>query len=58
MKDDTRFFIRESIEISYWSRGACSYESAHDLTPTERDLWKEWLKERLDVESKRMTPCY
>lgn len=56
---ETRAFITEMMEISYWSRGAVEYHNAYDLTPIERDMWSEWLKNRVEVERKNSPyPCY
>lgn len=55
---ETKDLIRESIEISYWSRAAVQYDAAFDLTPIERDEWKEWLKNRIEQEVKKPNPNY
>lgn len=55
---EMKAFIVEAIELSYWSRGALQYPDAFELTPTEREQWNTWLKQRLEVEAARPYPCY
>lgn len=55
---ETKSFLREAIELSYWSRGGVSYHDVFDMTAVERDEWHDWLKIRLEKEMNRPHPNY
>ena len=46
------------IELVYFMRGAITYEEMMRRTPGERDRMSEFLKKRLQTESKNMHPNY
>lgn len=48
----------EVIDLSYFMRGALSYDSAYHMTYIERTRMKTFLHTRLEEESKKMYPNY
>lgn len=50
--------IKAGIEISYFSRGAWSYEAVLQMSAGERDLAVEFINERLKAASKMQHPVF
>lgn len=55
---DTRNLLKGAIEISYFSRGAWSYDLVLQMSPLERDLAIEFINKRLETASKSAYPIY
>lgn len=55
---DTRHLLKSAIEISYFSRGAWSYDLVLQMSPLERDLAIEFINKRLEAAGKSMHPVY
>ena len=55
---DTRSLLKSAIEISYFSRGAWSYDLVLQMSPLERDLAIEFINKRLEAAGKSMYPVY
>lgn len=55
---DTRNLLKAAIEISYFSRGAWSYDLVLQMSPLERDLAIEFINKRLEAAGKSMHPVY
>jgi hypothetical protein len=55
---DTRNLLKAAIEISYFSRGAWSYDSVLLMSPLERDLAVEFINKRLEAASKSPYPVF
>ncbi len=58
LQTDTTALINEAIQLSYFMRGAVSYEDMLRRTPGERQLMSTFIEKRLDGESKKMHPVY
>jgi hypothetical protein len=50
---EVRGLYRSGVEIMYYMRGALSKAEMVDLTAWERDIFVEFLKERLEEEKKK-----
>lgn len=50
--------VKSAIEISYYSRGAWSYETVLHMSQAERELAVEFINERLKIAGKSMYPVY
>jgi len=50
--------IDDAIQISYFMRGAISYEGVLERTPGERQRIGKFIEKRLDAESKSPHPIY
>jgi hypothetical protein len=50
MKEDVRAFQKHIIELVVYSE-VISYNDAWNLTPTERELFFEIIKEKMDAKS-------
>lgn len=46
------------IELCYFMRGAISYEEMMMRTPGERQRIGDFIKKRIEMESKKMNPNY
>lgn len=55
---DVRNLLKGAIEISYFSRGAWSYDSVLQMTPLERDIAISFINKRLEAASKSPYPVY
>jgi len=55
---DISSLIDEAIQLSYFMRGAISYEDMLRRTPGERQRISSFIERRLDGESKKMNPVY
>ena len=56
--NDVRNLLRTAFELSYYSRGAWSYESVLKMTPLERDIATEFVNKRLEIANKSSHPVY
>lgn len=52
-ESEVRNLYKNGIELMYYMRGALSREDMMNLTAFERDLFLEFLKERLEEEKKK-----
>jgi hypothetical protein len=50
---EVRNLYRSGVEIMYYMRGALSKQEMIELTAWERDIFIEFLKERLEEEKKK-----
>ena len=55
---DTRNLLKAAFEISWFSRGAWSYDLVLQMSPLERDLAIEFINKRLEAASKSQAPVY
>jgi len=59
LQDEAKRIIKNVIDLSYFMRGAMSYESILlTMSYAERQLVADFLKERLEQESKSPHPVY
>jgi hypothetical protein len=52
-ESEVRGLYKNGIEIMYYMRGALSKEEMISLTAWERDMFVEFLRDRLDEEKKK-----
>jgi hypothetical protein len=50
--------IKSALEISYFSRGAWSYETVLAMSAGERELAVDFINERLKIAAKQTFPVY
>lgn len=50
--------IKTALELSYYSRGAWSYETLLGMSAGERELAAEFVNERLKAAGKMMFPVF
>ena len=55
---DTRNLLKAVLEISYFSRGAWSYDTVMRMSPLERDLAIEFINKRLEAAAKSHFPVF
>lgn len=55
---DVNILIENVIELCYFMRGAISYEEMMMRTAGERQRISDFLKGRLDIESKKVHPNF
>jgi hypothetical protein len=58
LQGEIRALIEEATEISYFSRGAWSYETVLAASAFERSVFQEFLKKRLEAASKMTFPVF
>lgn len=56
--NDIRNIIRNALELSYFSRGAWSYEAVLNMSAGERDIAVDFINKRLEIAGKSMYPVY
>jgi hypothetical protein len=55
---EIRGIIKSALEISYYSRGAWSYQAVLQMSQAEREMAVELVNERLKIAQKSMFPVY
>ena len=55
---EIRNLVKTCLELSWYSRGAWSYESVLNMSAGERDIAIEFINKRLEVQAKSMHPVY
>ncbi len=58
MQLEVKGLLMAALEISYFSRGAYSYESVLGMTALERDLAVEFINKRLEAAGKMTYPVF
>jgi hypothetical protein len=58
MSIEVRNLLNSAIEISYFSRGAISYETVLQMSPLERELATDFINKRLEQASKSAFPVF
>ena len=58
LKRASEMLIDECIQISYFMRGALTYEEALQRTPGERQRIGNFIEKRLEQEAKSPYPVY
>ena len=58
MRTEVRSLIKHVINIVYFMRGSIQYEDMMRRTPGERQLFEEFISERLEVEKDNPFPNY
>lgn len=55
---EIKSLIKSALEVSYFSRGAWSYEAVLAMSAGERELAVEFINERLKAASKMQNPVF
>jgi hypothetical protein len=55
---EVRSLVKAALEISYYSRGAWSYQQVLLMSQAEREMASEFINDRLKIASKQMFPVY
>jgi hypothetical protein len=55
---EIKALVRSAFEISYYSRGAWSYNEVLLMSQAEREIAVDFINDRLEVASKSMYPVY
>lgn len=50
--------IKNVVEIVYYMRGSVQYDDIMWRTPVEKQIMEEFIRERLESESKKPYPVY
>ena len=58
MKKGSEALIRSVIELVYFMRGSVQYDDMMWRTPFERDMFAEFIKDRMEKEAKKDFPVY
>jgi hypothetical protein len=56
--NEIKGLVKSALEISYYSRGAWSYDTVLHMSQGERELAVEFINERLKIAAKSMYPVY
>lgn len=56
--EEIRNIIKSAQEISYFSRGAWSYETVLNMCQAEREMAVEFINERLKIAAKSTYPVF
>lgn len=55
---EIKSIVKSAFEISYYSRGAWSYEHVLKMSKAERDIAVDFIEERLEIAKKSTFPVY
>jgi hypothetical protein len=55
---EIRGIIQSAIEISYFSRGAWTYQAVLQMSQAEREMAVDFINERLKIAGKSSHPIY
>lgn len=55
---EIKSLIKSALEISYFSRGAWSYETVLAMSAGERELAVDFINDRLKIAAKQTFPVY
>lgn len=55
---EVKEIINGAINIAYFMRGGMQYHDVYELTPVERDMISDFLRERIEKELKSPHPVY
>ncbi len=55
---EIRQLVKSALEISYFSRGAWSYQTVLLMSQAEREMAVDFVNDRLKLASKSMFPVY
>lgn len=58
LKREIGGIIRSALELSYYSRGAWSYDTVLAMSAGEREVAAEFINKRLEVASKMPFPVF
>jgi hypothetical protein len=58
LQGEAKGLLQAALEISWFSRGAWSYEAVLGMSAIERDLAVEFINERLKAAAKMPFPVY
>lgn len=53
LRGEARNIIKDAFESIYWMRGSISYFEFYELTYIERQVMDEFIKKRMETESKK-----
>lgn len=55
---DIKNLIQSALELSWYSRGAWSYECILNMSAGERSVAADWISKRLEQQAKNPHPIY
>jgi hypothetical protein len=58
MKRKTRNLIQSVVQLVYFMRGAIQYDNMMHMTPVEREIVEDFIKDRLEQEKGKANPIY
>jgi hypothetical protein len=58
MQSESRALLKALINLVYFMRGSISYAEMMWMTFAEREMIKEFLDDRFEIEKNRSTPIY
>lgn len=58
LENECKSLLSEAIELSYFMRGAISYDAMMNRTYAERQLIGQFVRDRIEQEMKREHPVY
>lgn len=58
LEGQKKTLIKDTVELTYFMRGAIQYNDALELTAMEREIHTTFLNKHLDKEVKKINPNY
>lgn len=58
MQKDSRELLKSMVSLAYFMRGAITYEDMFWRTYAERELIKDFLDDRFEIEKNNPSPVY
>lgn len=58
LRDESRGLLKEITSLVYFMRGSIQYNDMMTMTPVEREIIGDFVKERLEQERDKIHPVY
>lgn len=58
LRNESRDLLKSVISLVYYMRGSIQYDDMMLMTPVERELVNDFLKDRFEAEKDRQYPVY
>lgn len=58
MQSEAKSVLKDALKLTYFMRGAVSYDEIMTMTMTEKEVVAEIVEERLEAEKKNPHPVY
>lgn len=58
MAGESRSLIKQCVELAWYMRGSIQYQTLLDMTPAERELVGDFVREHMDSIKKHSFPVY
>ena len=58
LRAEAKRLVREAVELAWFMRGSLQYHNIMDMTPLERDVVKDFIKDHMENVKDHSFPVY